>query len=233
MLATKNSLDTKLHYHIVRQLIDDGFAPSPSKLGQLTGVDSEAVAVALKRLEQSHSIVCHPGTAALWVVHPFSLTPTATWVQGRRRGWWAPCIWCALGIATLVCEDVVIHSRIGGEAEDVDIHVSDGLVRESDLVTHFAVPLRDAWSNVHHYCATVLPFRGDQDVDAWSERHAIPKGAVVPIGQVAELARIWYGKHADPDWEKWSVAQTREIFERVGLTDRFWHLEGSIDGKPF
>jgi hypothetical protein len=74
-------------------------------------------------------------------------------------------------------------------------------VREDDIVTHFAVPLRSAWDNVHHYCATVLPFRSEEDVDAWSRRHAIPKGAVVPIAQVAELARVRYGKHADHDWE--------------------------------
>src|SRR5262249_57149373 len=40
-------------------------------------------------------------------------------------------------------------------------------------------------------------------------------GAVVPIVQVAELARVWYGKHADHDWEKWSIAQARQIFEQV------------------
>ena len=54
-------------------------------------------------------------------------SPTAMWVQMGQRGWWAPCIWCALGIAALADDDVVIHSRIGGEAEDLDLHVSQGL----------------------------------------------------------------------------------------------------------
>jgi hypothetical protein len=94
--------------------------------------------------------------------------------------------------------------------------------------------LNDAsFDNVYHYCATVLPFRSEGDIDAWSRRHAIPRGAVVPIAQVAELARLWYGKHADRDWKKWSVAQAREIFEQVGLTGPFWDLEPDEGGEPF
>jgi hypothetical protein len=232
-MSANNQLDSKVHYSLVRRLIDHGSAPDSSALQQLVGVDSAAVTEALRRLEESHSIVCHPGHRTPWVIHPFSLSPTATWVQGNQGGWWAPCIWCALGIAALVGEDVVIHSRIAGEAEDIDIHVCEGVVREDKLVTHFAVPLRNAWDNVHHYCATVLPFHSEPDVDAWSRRHGISKGAVVPIAKVAELARIWYGKHADPDWKKWSIAQARELFSRVGLTDKFWSLEPYIEGKSF
>jgi Alkylmercury lyase len=232
-MPTENELDTALHFHIVQGLLKDGFAPSELSLSKLADVEPAAVRAGLKRLEANHGIVCHPGTSTPWVVHPFSLTPTATWVQGSKRGWWAPCIWCALGVATLACEDVTIHSRIGGEAADIDIHVKNGKVSEDQLVTHFSIPLQDAWRNVHRFCATVLPFRTESDVDAWSDNHDIPKGAVVPIAQVADLARIWYGKHADRDWKKWSVAETREIFARVGLTDRFWSLEGSAGAATF
>lgn len=59
-----------------------------------------------------------PITRRPWVIHPFSLSPTATWVQADQRGWWAPCIWCALGVAALVGQDVVVHCRIGAETED-------------------------------------------------------------------------------------------------------------------
>jgi hypothetical protein len=35
----------------------------------------------------------------------------------------------------------------------------------------------------------------------------------VPIAQVAHLAQLWYGKHADRGWEKWSVARARKIWK--------------------
>jgi len=232
-MSTATRLDAQIHHHIVRGLIDEGRAPGLVALSELVGAGMEAIVAALRHLEANHGIVCHPGTTDPWVVHPFSLTPTATWVQGSRCGWWAPCIWCALGIARLVRENVVIHTRIGGEAEDLDIHVDGGAVRERTLLVHFAVPLRAAWNNVHHTCATVLPFETEPDVDAWSERHAIAKGAVVPIDQVAELARIWYGRHGDADWEKWSIAQTSAIFSGVGLRGDFWRLEGDAGGRSF
>src|ERR1700733_9809593 len=92
-------------------------------------------AEAFKQLEASHSLLCHPGHTAPWVIHPFSLSPTATWVQAGKLGWWAPCIWCALGVGVLVGEDVVIHSRIGGESENLGIHVTGGIVRENNIVT--------------------------------------------------------------------------------------------------
>jgi hypothetical protein len=232
-MSANRKLDSAIHHHLLRGLIDHGVAPDIAALSRLLGTDAQAVTDRLVRLEKSHGLVCHPGKAEPWVIHPFSLSPTATWVQGSRRGWWAPCIWCACGVAALVAEDVTIHARIGGEAEDIDIHYDAGSVRESGLVVHFAVPLRKAWDNVHHYCATVLPFRSVPDVDAWSRRHGIPKGAAVPIAQVADLARVWYGKHADPDWEKWSIEQAREIFKRIGLTGEFWSLAPSAEGKPF
>jgi hypothetical protein len=232
-MTKERDLASAIHYHLLRGLIHDGFAPDVARLQELVAAEPAVVAEALKRLEASHSLVCHPGHGAPWVIHPFSLSPTATWVQGGKRGWWAPCIWCALGVATLVDEDVVIHSRFGGEAEDLDLHVSGGLVREDSILTHFAVPLRSAWDNVHHYCATVLPFRNERDVDAWCGRHAIPKGTLVPIAKVAELARLWYGKHAEPDWKKWSIAQAREIFKRVGLTGPFWALAPDAGRESF
>lgn len=232
-MIDQGRLESAIHHYLVRGLIDDGFAPDIERLQQLVAADSASARAAVTRLEASHSIVCHPGCAAPWIVHPFSLSPAATWVQSDQLGWWAPCIWCAFGVAALVGENVVIHTRIGGEAEDLDLHICDGLVREDSIVTHFAVPLRSAWDNVHHYCATVLPFRNEADVDSWSRRHAIPKGAVVPIAQVAELGRLWYGKYADCDWRKWSVAEAREIFERVGLTGSFWALEPNEVGRPF
>jgi hypothetical protein len=52
----------------------------------------------------------------------------------------------------------------------------------------------------------------------------VPEGEAVPLGQVARLARAWYGTHAEPDWRKWTVAEAEEIFRTVGLTSEFWQL---------
>ena len=76
----------------------------------------------------------------------------------------------------------------------------------------------------------VLPFRTPEQIDRWCDRHNLPKGEAVPLTQVARLARIWYGRHADWNWRKWTVAEAQAIFREAGLESDFWDL-GAKQGK--
>jgi len=213
-----------VHHHLLAGIVRDGRAPALAALAEAASVSPADVAASLGRLAEGHGLVLHPGTTEVWIAHPFSLSPTGVWVAADDgRGWWAPCLWCATGIAALVARPVVVHARIGGEAEAVAIPLADGRAGD-DVVVHFALPPRDAWSNVVHYCACVLPFRAAADVDAWCARHRLPRGEVVPLAQVADLGCAWYGRHLDRDWRKWTVPEAQAIFERVGLTGPFWAL---------
>lgn len=219
--------DSLLHHHIVTTFIQKGHAPTNEELAQKLAASLDEVESGLVRLGASHGVVLHPGRCELWVVHPFSSSPTHTWVQAATSGWWAPCMWCALGIAALVRGELTIHTRIGGEKEPVQIDVVDGVPVQTGLFVHFAAPPRKAWDNVHHFCARVLPFRSPEDVADWAKRHRLPLGEVMPISLLAELARCWYSHHADADWEKWTPAQALEIFQSIGLVSDFWNLDTS------
>jgi hypothetical protein len=222
---TDASLDAAVHYAIIDAVRNVGRAPDRFTVASQLGRGVQDVERSLKRLEASHSLVLHPHVVEPWVIAPFSLSPTATWVQQGNTGWWSACIWCAFGIAALVGGDVTIHTRIGGETDDVDIHVIDGAVVEKDLVVHFAVRPQVSWDNIHHHCACILPFRMSADVEDWSARHGIAIGDVVPIEQAASLGRVWYGKHGDRDWKKCSITEARALFATVGLKGQFWELE--------
>ncbi|MGH9887338.1 MAG: organomercurial lyase [bacterium] len=180
---------------------------------------------ALLQLAADHGVVLHPGTTEVWIAHPFSASPTGVWVERRddHRGWWAPCIWCAMGIVTLAAPDAVIHARYGGEAEPAVIEVVGGAAR-SDACIHFPIAARDAWANVVHWCASVLPFRSPGDVPAWCGRHALPQGDIVPIARVLDLGRTWYGNHRSPTWRKWTTAEAVQIFAGAGFTGPHWQL---------
>lgn len=223
----------RTHHLVITHLLRTGAAPTRAELARQLGVDPEAADAALLRLAEAHGMVLHPGTCDPWVIHPFSSSPTAIWVaagdaageEDGERGWWAPCTWCAFGIATLAGGRCTIHARLGGEAEELHIDVADGRSLETDLVVHFAIPPREAWVNVHHHCAMILPFRSDADIDVWSARHGLPRGESVPITRVAELARAWYGQHARPDWHEWSLSEAAALFRSVGLVGPFWELD--------
>ncbi len=230
MPPSDQSLESTLHHLIVRSLLDAGRAPTTGELAARAGLQPSAVESGLRSLDASHGLVLHPHRCEPWIVHPFSTSPTDTWVQGPERGWGAPCLWCGLGISALCSDPVVIHTRIGAESEPVEIPVDRGQPRREDLWVHFPEPPRVAWGNVHHFCARLVAFHCRDDAAAWAERHGFPLGQVLPIGQLGALARVWYGRHADANWTKWSVAQAREIFTATGLTGPFWELP-SADRK--
>jgi len=216
----------RLHYELIDGLIEHGRCPSNAEVAGRIGVSAGEVEGLLRDLASIHGVVLHPHVCAPWIIHPFSLTPTLNWIAGDRGSWWAPCVWCALGVAVLVRGKTRIHTRFGAEVEPLSIEVEDGeLVRGEGIWVHFAIPPSRAWDNVHQHCSLVLPFRTQADIERWCIRHGVPMGEPVRLTQVARLAKAWYGSHADPQWRKWSVAEAQEIFARVGLTSEFWELE--------
>ena len=216
---------TQLHYELIRGLIAEGRCPSNADLALALGVDAVGIEAAMRELDAMHGVVLHPHCCEPWILHPFSLTPTLNWVTNSMRSWWAPCLWCACGVAAVVGGDVLIHTRCGAEAEPIVIELKDGVpVSHPDLVIHFAIPPARAWDNVHQHCALVLPFHSHGDLAHWCVRYGVPMGQAVPLEQTARLARRWYGTHARSDWRKWTVAEAQVIFEDVGLTQEFWRL---------
>jgi hypothetical protein len=214
-----------VHFELIQGLILNGTCPTNDELAGKMEISSEKVEELLGLLSEMHGIVLHPYARKPWVVHPFSLTPTLNWVESDQMSWWAPCIWCAFGIAHLVGGNVVIHSRLGAEGETIRIQVRDGYPEEPQpLVVHFAIAPSQAWRNVHEHCSLVLPFHSTSDIRLWCLRHGAPFGEPVPLQRVAALAKAWYSTYADSNWHKWSTEEAQEIFRQVGLQSSFWAL---------
>lgn len=219
-----------LHHTILRHIIDHGHAPDLRRLAASLGVDPGSVETALYALRDAHGVVLHPNSTKIWVIHPFALSPTNFLVTSSRGKWWGNCAWCSLGVAALLDEDVTITTRVGGYTEQIEIHISDGSdgqVEERDLLVHFPIPMREAWNNVIYTCSTMLVFQTEEQIDKWSRRHDIPKGDVQPIAHAWEFSKVWYGRHLDPDWKKWTVDEAKEIFSRFNLTHPVWDLDAS------
>lgn len=222
---------SRVHHELIRNLIETGTCLNNSELAQRLDVPAARVEECLRGLSEIHGVVLHPHICEPWVIHPFSLTPTLNWIKGQPGTWWAPCVWCALGVTALVQGETQIHTRLGGEAEPLTIRVIEGQpLGVDDLWVHFAIPPVRAWQNVHQHCAMVLPFRSPDEIRRWCFRHRLPYGEAVPLDQVARLARLWYGTYADVNWHKWTVAEAQDIFRQAGLVSLFWDL-GGRNGK--
>jgi hypothetical protein len=215
----------RLHYYLIGGLLRDGRCPTTDELAAALGLTEQATTEWLRDLAAIHGVVLHPHVDEPWIVHPFSTTPTLNFIESAHGSWWAPCLWCAFGVATLAGGACRIHSRLGAAAETVVIHTDGGhALSHQDMVVHFAIPPARAWQNVHQHCALVLPFASERDIAPWCQHRGVTMGEAVPLERVALLARAWYGDHANPQWRKWSIDEAQALFHGAGLTSSFWDL---------
>jgi len=220
-------IKSKLHYTIIKYIIDKGFAPNIKLLAKKLTLNNDEIENGLYKLQEDHGIVLHPQSTNIWVIHPFSLAPTNFYVQSSRGEWWGNCAWCSLGIAALLKEDVKITTTFGAQTEKCIIHINNGEVIEKELLIHFPIPMTKAWKNVIYTCSNVLIFKNEPDVDKWAISHNIPKGDIQPIDKFWELSKEWYGNHLNPEWKKWTINEVKAIFSRYHLNHTIWNLEDS------
>ncbi len=70
----------------------------------------------------------------------------------------------------------------------------------------------------------MLIFKNEYEIDEWCKQHKKPKGEVLLIEQVWELAQIWYGNYLDTDFKCKTKEVAENMFAQVGLTSNFWKL---------
>lgn len=214
-----------LHLQVLRHLIDDGFVPDRRALAQEAGLTEDEMAAALRNLADYHGVVLHPHTPEVWVIHPFSTAPTNFLVKNAHGEWWSNCAWCAFGAAAVLGGDVSIRTALGAVGKQVELHIQGGKLLEPGYVVHFPVPMTKAWDNVIYTCSMMQLFENDAQVDAWCAQHGIAKGDVQPAEKVWQLSKIWYGKHLDPNWKKWTSSEAAQIFKQLGLKGPIWEVK--------
>lgn len=215
------------HDELIEELAGERSGELSNELAGGRGCSVEQVGAALERLHAAHALLLHPGTVRPWVVHPFALAPAACWVEcspagAARRGYWASCLYCAFGIAAALRADAVIATRLGGEGQEVRYHIEGGEVKDDGSVFHLSTPVARWWANVVFACSSFQPFRGEEEIDDWCARHALPRGAVMTLPRLWRFASDWYGAYLQKPWRKRSAAEAAALFARHGLTDPFW-----------
>ena len=219
--------NSSLHYTIIKYIIDHGYAPSNDVLADILQASIKEIEMGLNKLQDYHGVVLHPNESKIWVIHPFSLSPTNFYVTSSNGEWWGNCAWCSLGVAALLKDDVTITTNLGGETDQIKIHIVDGEIVEKDYFIHFPIAMKNAWDNVIYTCSNMLIFKTEDDVRSWSKRHDIQVGDIVALEKIWQFSKEWYGNHLNPNWEKWSIDQARKIFQKYGLEHPIWALKQS------
>jgi hypothetical protein len=72
----------------------------------------------------------------------------------------------------------------------------------------------------------MLFFRSEDVLDEWCRVQQLPRRPTATLPQVWQLAVAWYGNRLTAQARRPDANEIRQIFERVGLTDRFWDPQG-------
>lgn len=216
-----------VHHYILSTIVDKQHSPDVADIATHFQIPEEKAAILLNELADYHGVVLHPNSSKIWVIHPFSLSPTGFTVSTPEKTWWGTCAWCSFGMVHLIDEDTVIETRLGATSESVKLQVKDKKLVDADYVVHFPVKMANAWDNVIYTCSVMLLFRDEQQVDDWCQKYNIPKGDVQSASKVFEFAGEWYGNHLAEDWVKWTSKEAKDIFDKYGLTSDIWKIEVS------
>jgi hypothetical protein len=239
----------RLHYLIVRHIIDTGHAPALARLAELAELSPERTEVALRKLEQVHGVILVPNSLRIWSVHPFALNPTNFWVRAlvqplpaarsllnsspepkaqATSGWWANCAWCSLGIGAAMKQDVTITTSDAAEGDALQFTIERGKTHRTDLLMNFPYPPEQWWDNPFAPCVNILFFSSQARIDSWRARHGHPPGSSLDIGAAIRLAELWFGDYASPDWVRKTAERANQIFTELGLDRSFWQLPSSF-----
>lgn len=70
----------------------------------------------------------------------------------------------------------------------------------------------------------MLLFRSEEEIDRWCAASGEPRGEAVPLRQVWELAKAWYGNRMHPAFRGRSASEAVAVFASVGLTAAHWQV---------
>eukprot|EP01084_Bolivina_argentea_P075354 136604_1 len=241
--CVQSDTDSLVHYQILQYISNHGHAPNMKQLSDKCNISYSETLSSIKRLEEGHGVVLHPNSdpPKIWIIHPFSLTPSLFWVEStdinhQNKGFWAPCIWCACGAAHLIGGNANIYTKLGGQKENIVITIkNDKIISNSlcikQLYGHFGISVLNAWDNVHHFCSIALVFKSKENIKTWCKKHGYDEnyGHVTEIENIYNLGKIWYGKHMDRNWVKWTIKEAKEIFTKTGFTHSIWKLPDGDD----
>lgn len=217
-------IQNQVRYQINRFIFDKGYAPNVEQLAERLNAGQDEIKAGLQALADNHALVLHPNSYDIWVAHPFALFPTLFWVKTADREWWGNCTWCSLGIASLTKTDTDISTKLMGEETPIVLQIRNGEIVQKDYFVHFSIPASKIWDNVIYTCSMMLVYKSESQIDDWCKQHNKPKGEVVLIAQVWELAKLWYGNYLDPDFKIKTKEIANGMFKQVGLTSDFWKM---------
>lgn len=145
---TTDELDARVRTQIYDSFLTEGKAVRADELARRVGSSPAEVKDSLARLADAHMLVLQPESGEILMANPFSAVPTPFRVEAEGRGWWANCIWDALGVCAMAGVDAVVLTSCPDCGEGMTLRVNSNRLEPSQGVVHFAVPAARWWEDI-------------------------------------------------------------------------------------
>jgi len=137
----------------VRSLIYDGFltegtAANRAGLAGKLSLAEQVVGDSLSRLAAAHMLVLQPESGEVLMANPFSAVSTAFRVESAEQGWWANCIWDALGVCAMANVDATVFTSCPDCGQAMLLEVRGSRLSSGEGLVHFAVPAAHWWDDI-------------------------------------------------------------------------------------
>ena len=139
--------DKQVRRYIYEHFVQHRQAPTVLQCAQALASDALPIQAAFRRLAEAKALVLQ-NNGEILMAEPFSVVPTAFYVEVGTNAWWSNCMWDALGIPAMLKRDARIVTACGCCSDAMMVEIRDGKLFNATGVVHFAIPPKDWWKDV-------------------------------------------------------------------------------------
>ena len=140
--------DVQVKLALFREFAESGRAPSCDGVAARTGLPTDAVLEAYRRLRSQRLIWLEPDGATIRMAPPFSGVPTQHRVEAGGVDYYANCAWDALGVLAALHRPGRVRSRCEQSGEPLNLDVGENGPEPSTWVYHCLVPAARWWDDL-------------------------------------------------------------------------------------
>ena len=145
------NFDTTVKLTIYQTIVETTRPPSATQVARELGSSVAEVEEAFRALAGKRLLVLEPGTmGTIRMAPPFSGIETPFLVRVREKGYYANCVWDALGVPAALHQDARIMASDGQTGEPLELEVRNGAPLDDPYLSHFAVPAARWWDDIIH-----------------------------------------------------------------------------------
>jgi hypothetical protein len=213
---------TELRLLVYREYADHAHPVTPNDVAQRLSVSPEDALAGLRALHEAHLVVLDADRARLVMAHPWASADMGFVVASPDQKWWGGCAWDSFAIPALMGVTCLVATHCPGCGRAIALDVAPDAAPAGDLAAHFLIPVPRIWDDVVFTCSQQLLFCDESHVDDWLARTRNPKGAVLGLSTLWQLATGWYAGRLTPGYRRRTPAEAADFFASIGLTGDFW-----------